>query len=64
MKIRACPNCGEPGEMWDEEDPYYPGGPVVIGHYIECSKCTLRLCGEDKNELIREWNKMPRRRHS
>gem|GEM_PF-5786378 len=33
MKIRACPNCVEPGEMWDEEDPYYPGGPVVIGHY-------------------------------
>jgi len=43
--------------MWDEEDAYYPGGPVVIGHYLEC-RCGVRMSsGElDEEKLIKRWN--------
>jgi Lar family restriction alleviation protein len=57
MKIKPCPWCGKIPELWDEEDPYSPGGPVVIGYYIECSDCGLRMSDEDEKKLIRRWNK-------
>ena len=57
-KIKPCPFCGRKPRMWDEEDAYYPGGPVVIGHYLKC-KCGARMDSTELNEekLIKEWNK-------
>ncbi len=58
MKLKSCPWCKKTPELGEEEDPYYPGGPVVIGYYIECSAdCELRMSGENKVDLIERWNK-------
>jgi len=58
--IKDCPCCKRQVELWEEEDPYYPGGPVVIGYYIECFDCQLRMSGDNKGNLIERWNEMPR----
>jgi len=57
MEIKGCPWCGKTPELWDDEDPYYPGGPVVIGYYLECFSCDVKMYGENKNKLIKKWNK-------
>jgi len=53
-----CPWCKKKVELWDEEDAYYPGGPVVIGNYIECRKCDVKMHDKDKNKLIKRWNSL------
>jgi len=57
MKLKPCHWCGKKPRLWDEEDPYYPGGPVVVDYYIECADCRLKMYGGDKEALIRKWNK-------
>jgi hypothetical protein len=56
VKINPCPWCKKTPELWDEEDPYCPGGPVVVGYYIECFKCGVKMWGDDKRTLIKRWN--------
>jgi len=46
-KIKECPNCGE------EIDLHGYG----LQFEIECGDCQLRMRGDDKEELIKRWNK-------
>lgn len=59
-KLKPCPWCKKKVKLWNEEDPYYPGGPVIIGYYIECFHCDLKMAGEDKKKLIKKWNSIGR----
>lgn len=56
-KLKKCPWCGRIPKMWDEEDPYYPGGPVIVDHYLDC-RCGVRMIGlgVTEEELIKRWN--------
>lgn len=43
--------------LWDEEEDA-PGGPVIVGHYVDCH-CGARLYsyGDTEEELIKRWNR-------
>jgi len=56
VKIKPCPWCGKKVELWEKEDPYHPGGPVVEGYYIQCFDCWVEMYDDDVEKLIKRWN--------
>jgi len=61
MNLKPCPWCKGEVDMWFEEDPYFPGGPVIVGHYITCENCELKMSDENESKLIKRWNSLERR---
>jgi hypothetical protein len=56
VELRRCPFCAGEVRMWQDEDPYGPGGPVPIGWIVACQKCSARMEEYKRDRAIKAWN--------
>jgi hypothetical protein len=53
-ELLPCPFCGKKPKVFQDEDPYSPGGPIPTDFVIYCC---VEMRAASKKEAFRKWNR-------